>query len=139
MPRRRMLCRSFFSSSFHPPEFAKHVLCSLNVFRLCRLPTADEQDVNGRPGSRVINPIASASMNSHFVNAFAHGFRIAEVSVRCATQAGQNSRLCFLVSQIGKPCVEIGGPDEGIHAPLVYPSGYHSAIPEMPHTIDVRL
>src|SRR5580704_3165643 len=53
-----MLCRWFSFSLFCPLEFTNHGFRFLNVFRLRCLPAANQQNVNGRAGSRVIDPIS---------------------------------------------------------------------------------
>src|SRR5579863_7126248 len=101
MPPRRMVCKSFsFSSWFRPLEFASHLFRFDNVLRLRGFDAAGQQNVNGRAGSRVINPIPCADVNTHLGNALADGFAIAEVSKCRASQASQNSGLCFLVGQM---------------------------------------
>jgi hypothetical protein len=57
--------------------------------------------LHGRSGSRVVDPIPRPDMDTHFGNAFANRFAIAEISKCRATKASQDSGLCFLVVKIG--------------------------------------
>ena len=122
MPPRRTLCKLFSSSLFRPRfrplEFTSHCFRFGNVFRLRCLYAASQQNIDGRSGSRLINPIPRSDMNTHLGNAFADGLAIAEISKGRTTKASQDSGLCFLVGQIGQPRIEIGRPNKCIHALL---------------------
>src|ERR1035441_6402283 len=71
-----MVCKLFSSSSSSlgsPFEIARHLFRFGNVFRLGCLYTTRQQNINSRSGSRVINPIPSSDVNTHFGNTFADG------------------------------------------------------------------
>jgi hypothetical protein len=51
-----------------------------NVFRLGCLYAPRPQNIDGRSGSRVVDPIPRPDIDTHFGNAFANRFAIAEIS-----------------------------------------------------------
>src|SRR5208282_1569118 len=92
---------SFFSSlspsGLRSFEFAGHSLRFGNTFRLRAFYATNQQNINGRSGSRVINATSRPYMNTHLGNAFPDRFAIAETSKSRTPNARQDSGLCLLV------------------------------------------